>query len=255
MFVGFPRSSHSLVGSLLDAHPEACIAHEMDVLKYVMAHFSREQLFHMLLDNALQTGQQGREQTGYSYQVPGQYQGQYKSLRVIGDKRGGNSSRRLKAHPWLLKKLKTTINMPLRVIHVSRNPFDNISTMAYRKNDGGNDQVTTSVLKKEIKHYFRLADVVEKTRQRLEPEEFYHVRIEDFLANPGEELTKLCEFIGLPADDAYIASCTSILYNNPHRSRQNINWPQDLVDHVRQQMVNYPFLKEYGFDEDTVYTK
>jgi len=45
MFVGFPRSSHSLVGSLLDAHPEACIAHEMDVLKYVMANFRNNSFF------------------------------------------------------------------------------------------------------------------------------------------------------------------------------------------------------------------
>jgi hypothetical protein len=99
MFVGFPRSSHSLVGSLLDAHPEACIAHEMDVLKYVMANFSQQQLFHMLLANAMQTGQQGREQTGYSCKVPGQFQGQYTTLRIISDKRGGNSSRSLQAHP------------------------------------------------------------------------------------------------------------------------------------------------------------
>lgn len=164
MFIGFPRSSHSLIGSLLDAHPEACIAHEVDVLKYVHANFSSHQIFHLLLENAIATGQKGREETGYSYHVPGQYQGQYTHLRVIGDKRGGNSSRRLKAHPKLLQELKQRIGIPLRMIHISRNPFDNMATMAYRDYQGPADQIPPSILKQTIDHYLELAQVVEQTR-------------------------------------------------------------------------------------------
>ena len=33
LFIGYPRSSHSLVGALLDAHPEIIIPHEYDVLQ------------------------------------------------------------------------------------------------------------------------------------------------------------------------------------------------------------------------------
>ena len=32
MFIGYPRSSHSLVGAILDAHPEIIIPHEYDVI-------------------------------------------------------------------------------------------------------------------------------------------------------------------------------------------------------------------------------
>src|SRR5687767_7508658 len=45
-FVGYPRSGHSLVGSLLDAHPDMAIAHEMDALRFVRG-YSRNQLFHL----------------------------------------------------------------------------------------------------------------------------------------------------------------------------------------------------------------
>src|SRR6056297_1246638 len=31
-FVGFPRSGHSLIGSVLDAHPHAIISHELDTM-------------------------------------------------------------------------------------------------------------------------------------------------------------------------------------------------------------------------------
>ena len=42
MFVGHPRSGHSLVGALIDAHPNAVVAHELDALKYVEAGFGRD---------------------------------------------------------------------------------------------------------------------------------------------------------------------------------------------------------------------
>ena len=37
MFVGYPRSGHSLVGTLLDAHPDIVIAHELDALRHIRA--------------------------------------------------------------------------------------------------------------------------------------------------------------------------------------------------------------------------
>jgi hypothetical protein len=35
MFVGHPRSGHTLIGALLDAHPHIVIAHELNALRYV----------------------------------------------------------------------------------------------------------------------------------------------------------------------------------------------------------------------------
>jgi hypothetical protein len=35
LFIGYPRSGHSLIGSLIDAHPHAALGHELDLLKYV----------------------------------------------------------------------------------------------------------------------------------------------------------------------------------------------------------------------------
>ncbi|MCA1614387.1 MAG: sulfotransferase, partial [Acidobacteria bacterium] len=128
MFVGYPRSGHSLVGSLLDAHPDVVIAHELDALKYVRARFRREQLFHLLLDKSEEFTARGRQWNGYSYEVPGQWQGRRRSLRVIGDKKGGGSTMRLGADPRLLARLRRTVGVPVKLVHVVRNPFDNIST-------------------------------------------------------------------------------------------------------------------------------
>jgi hypothetical protein len=39
MFIGYLRSGHSLIASLLDAHPNAIATHELDALKFVGARF------------------------------------------------------------------------------------------------------------------------------------------------------------------------------------------------------------------------
>ena len=61
MFIGYPRSGHSLIGSLLDAHPNAIVAHELDALRFVGAGFGKHQLYELLLDNSRRYAQRGRE--------------------------------------------------------------------------------------------------------------------------------------------------------------------------------------------------
>ena len=39
MFIRYLRSGHSLIASLLDAHPNAIATHELDALKFVGARF------------------------------------------------------------------------------------------------------------------------------------------------------------------------------------------------------------------------
>ncbi|MFC1853689.1 hypothetical protein ACFL27_26190, partial [candidate division CSSED10-310 bacterium] len=52
MFIGYPHSGHSLVGSLLDAHPQIICAYELGVLKYILAGFSKNQIYALILKNS-----------------------------------------------------------------------------------------------------------------------------------------------------------------------------------------------------------
>ena len=55
-------------------------------------------------------------------------------FQVIGDKKGGKASKFLSKRNWrkLTKEVLDEINLPLRLIHMVRNPFDNIATMTFR---------------------------------------------------------------------------------------------------------------------------
>jgi len=247
MFIGYPRSSHSLIGSLIDAHPDAIIAHEQDVLKYVKYGFSKEKIFHLLLRNSKEFTEMGRTWTGYSYAVPSQYQGRYETLRIIGDKRGANSARRFQRNPAILQKLKTTIDIPIKMIHVVRNPYDNISTMAFRNNGSIKENVTKAVLKEEIKNYFALVNTVDWVQEQLLENDIFHIKIEAFMANPKELLEQLCRFLDLTPDEKYLNDCAAIVYNKPHKTREEFPWDAELIQEVDKRMEEYPFFAGYDF--------
>ena len=73
MFVGYPRSGHSLIGSLLDAHPNMLVAHELSALKYLLAGFRKEQIFYLLLENSRAFTRPGVNGVGIptKYQISG----------------------------------------------------------------------------------------------------------------------------------------------------------------------------------------
>src|SRR5271157_4852788 len=50
LLLGYARSGSTLVGSLLNAHPNMVVAHETDILRYLRAGVSRRQLFALLLE-------------------------------------------------------------------------------------------------------------------------------------------------------------------------------------------------------------
>ena len=55
-------------------------------------------------------------------------------FQVIGDKKGGKTTKFLSKKQWgeLTEEVLDEINLPLRLIHMVRNPFDNIATMTFR---------------------------------------------------------------------------------------------------------------------------
>jgi len=113
LFVGYPRSGSSMIGSLIDAHPDAVIAHELHALRFVRYGFSKNQLFYLLLEQSERFLNLGSTWSGYSYRVPNQFNGRYRHLIVIGDKKAGDTAFFLYLYPNLLEKLKREVGVPV----------------------------------------------------------------------------------------------------------------------------------------------
>ncbi len=249
-FIGFGRSGHSLIGALLNAHPNMVVSHELGALKYVYAGFSKIQIYYLILKNAQLSAQEGQELGGYVYNVPNQWQGRVEKLRVIGDRDGAGDTRRLKISPRYIQRLRRILDVKLKFIFVIRNPYDNITTKLKRrlkKKQGleGHDCNVMDV----INFYFSLCETIANFKKMLKDNEIFVLRHESFIENPKLRLKELCYFLGVDAPDDYLNDCASIVYKTPHKSRYDIQWSNELIEIVKNRMDKYPFLLGYSYEE------
>ncbi|HXQ43904.1 MAG TPA: sulfotransferase [Acidimicrobiales bacterium] len=252
-FIGYPRSGHSLVGSLLNAHREVLIAHELDALGYVEHRFGRSQLYALLLERDQVFASIGRRWMGYDYVVPNQFQGRWSRLRVIGDKRGHVSTYRLHEHPEVLDRLRRVVGVPIRVVHVTRNPYDNIATMARRaaearvRRTGQSADGSGPELSEAVERYAELCSWIDAIRRRLDPEELHDVVYEEFVARPAESLTELCRFLDVEAETAYVADCAGIVWPQVRRARDGVVWSDADRERVEEVIGRYRVLGGYSW--------
>ena len=251
LFLGYPRSGHSLIGSLLDAHPQMVIAHEARALRFIQHGFGRQELYSLIIHNSSSMAARSNSQSssrgiragarsGYSYEVPGQWQGRFRELCVLGDKSGGQAVHALQSRPDLLSELARVVRDPVKFIQVVRNPFDTISTIA--KRNGG-------TLSEAADFYFSLSDTIAETLSELDDHAVLRVRHESLIADPGAVLREICAHLGVDAPDDYIRDCSSIVFASPHRSRHEAPWTDDLKDQVHHRMERFPFLDSYSWDD------
>ena len=245
VFVGHARSGHSIVGALLDAHPQVVISDELDALRYVAAGFGRDRVLALCLkvtrdQHRRQRRKRGRGGSVYSYAVPGQWQGRHRDLRVIGDSDAGRSVQRLDADAAFLDRLRTTMHgLQLRFVHVVRNPYDNIGTMMLRSGRSFDSA---------LERYFTNWEAIERLRTRLEPGALHTVRHEDLVTNPQEVLAGLCVFLGVPPHDDYLEAAAAILFRGPSRTRQEVAWTDAQRGAIDAGIARFERLAGYGYD-------
>lgn len=243
-FIGHNKSGTSMVGSLLDAHPNAIVSDEVGAIDYFLAGFNRDQVFHLLLRGSRREYMKGRvtarRLTPYSYLVPGQWQGRFKSLHVMGDGKAGSTTKLFENHTGLLNKLDAFLNgTKIRTIQIIRNPFDVISVMMVR----GERSFENS-----IGHFFNYCETLKLLREKIDPSALLPVRYEDFVKSPRNYLITLCEFLGLDPLEDYLEACASIIHDEPVKHRQMVKWEPQLIQLVEGKIKEYDFLEGYTFE-------
>ncbi|HEX6654648.1 MAG TPA: sulfotransferase [Candidatus Limnocylindria bacterium] len=244
-FVGHSRSGHSIVGALLDAHPQIAMSDEVDALRDLRLGFTAQELLWLSLDVTRDQARRQRRKRGrggavYSYFVPGQWQGRTQQLRVVGDSTAGEALHWLAEDPDLLERLRSLMApRRLRFILAMRNPFDNIATMMLRT--GRTFDVATE-------RYFANWQLLEALRERLDPNELATVRHEDLVISPREELARLCRFLGVDPAQDYLDACASILFPSPSRTRGSVTWTDAQRQRVEREISAFDALRGYSFE-------
>lgn len=238
LFVGYPRTGHSLVGSLLNAHRHGIIAHELNVMHYVRRRFTREQICWILQQKDKAFEELGRRWTDYDYRVPGQWQGRCESLQFIGDKHANGASKLIGQQPGLIDVLQDRMQVPVRLVHIVRHPLDTISTMA-RRNIYGKS------LTECAEEYLRLCDTNEYLCT-THADSLLTLHLEDLIARPLLAFSRLTRFLGLETDQEYLNACCSIVRGRESRTRNLVEWPHWVLMELARRRDAYAFLQPYG---------
>lgn len=245
LFIGHPRSGHSIVGALLDAHPQVVISDELDAVRYLDLGFGPHQVLYLSVAVARHQAENQRRKAGsggrtYSYHVPGQWQGRTRDLRVVGDSQAGWTVRRFRTKPGLRERIEAAVvPIEIRYIHVTRNPYDNIATMMERGGRTFDDA---------FERYFINCRAIVGLAEQIGEDRLLRIRHEDVILDPRTTLDRACRFLGVEADEAYLAACAGILFSRPSRSRSKVEWSDDQRARVDRGIAEFPFLAGYSFD-------
>jgi hypothetical protein len=239
LFVGYPRSGHTLVASLLDAHPNIIISSGVDPLQYLERGFAPPQIFCLYFQQSRRFARTDRKSGGYSYVVPNQWHGRFSALKVVGDKSGDLITAHLRRNPAYLDGLLQYSGVEHKFLHVIRNPFDNITTCSARNNIS---------LADAIGYYFSLCETVAQTRRKVGEANWLDIWHESLIDDPRLWLTRLLGFLGQQPTEEYLRDCASIIYKEPNRTRYSAPWTPQLIRRVEAENKKYRHLSGYAFD-------
>ena len=271
VFVGYQRSGHTLIGSVMDAHPNMLISNTLFLLQSCAFRGVGERLFEnktrlfntIYRDSYLLSKCGARNGTnsskGYSLEVNGQWQGKFSQLRVVGEKSGGSTALQLRHDEGITcwKQLVDSIGIPIVAIHVVRNPYDMIATNSlYRlskvKETKANDLVYgklrpgLSMLTEEAQRVFKQANSVERFSKNSPVVE---IHIEDYIRDPKSAVLKICNGLGLPCPEDYVQECYNKAYRSVSRSRDLIEWEPEVINSIQENMKKLHFFHGYTFED------
>ncbi|XP_078370634.1 uncharacterized protein LOC144654375 isoform X2 [Oculina patagonica] len=273
MFTGYRRSCHSLLAAMLDAHPEIIITSGCQVTEKWEQYQTPElkqknmqkyrlfyDLHHHSLEHAMFSKRAGSDscllkKSKYNYHIPGLWQGGYQNrIKVIGDRKVEETALALASKMGVLEEIRQVVQLPIKLIHVIRNPFDNIATMMLRATES-RDAVRENGLKIEnkeeldraIERYFKAADANRRVKLQYK-DAVIDIPAHEMLLRPKETLQRLCEHLGVTCPKDYVEKCIKIL-RAPSVTRDKVVWTKEQKEWVTNKMKDYPFLEEYSFDE------
>ena len=277
-FIGYPRSGHSIIGSMMDAHPNMVIAHEFMLFKKLSQGSQRSQLknktflFNKLYWDSYKDAHRGWRSTseqnkGYTLEINSPWQGTFEHLKVIGDKSGGVTVMNYMASPIRFQQhyrfLQQTLdNIPIHVIHVVRNPYDMIATCTLYKAAVKHDlhgskhkasethKFNTPTLLKSKAHQVRLfAGAVQRMIHTFHLN-VLEVHAEELIRDPKLTIQRICGFLEVTCPEDYLQQCYDKTYKSVSRTRDTVSWSSAALAFVSDMIREYSFFRRYSFEKD-----
>ena len=267
-FIGIGRSGHSIVASILDSHPHMVVSNELNLFKMLntswCATADKSFLFNQIWNRSyIQATTSLKDPSkGYTLAIDGLYQGSYVSrIDVIGDKMGGSTAALFLSDPARferhLTKLRSLLNIPIKVFHVIRNPYDNIATkslhMAFKlqyskfaavKRDNISVTINDKLIDQQIAQYFQFYNASEALRRtyKMDMMELHNM---DLITNPKAVIREMCHFLSVHCSNEYLNAASNKVFNDQSKTRYNVKWKNKQILLVKQNIQKFETLHRY----------
>ena len=275
-FLGWPRSGHSIIAAMMDAHPEVIIAQHFLLFrelpnksskqlltnsdsdkKFVKTMFFSE-LYH---DSQYSTNHYRKDNVkGYNLSLDGHWQGTFNKLRVIGTREGGYISSRYSENPVLLRMyyniLLNKLGIPIQVLLVVRNPYDMIATsLLYDASSVCKMRVCASKenpyndserLMQQAEVIFRYAAAVKAMIRdcHLDVLQIHH---EDHIEEPVRTMQQICKFLQVQCPEDFLRQCHEKTFKVLSNTRESVVWTKNVLDFIERNIRRYSFFNRYAF--------
>ena len=168
---------------------------------------------------------------------------------MIGDKKAQGTSDELLRDPELLDRFRDFVGLPIKFVHIVRNPFDTISTVVRRSLIPGKNFWSQTVRpEKAIDLYFdRWNAGVLQTRDAVAADDWHTIHLESLVEEPKKEVGKVCDFLGVSREDTYLQQCSDLIWESPRTTRGKMWWTQKKKALVLERMRAIDFLAHYEF--------
>ncbi len=266
-FIGWARSEHSIVGSLMDAHPNMVIANECTIFKDLTRNFSKTTkggIFNTLYKKSAfdSTGVRASTVKGYSLGTKGYWQGKFTTLKVIGDN-GGSAIGGYYHSPVNFTKLykrfsAEVLKIPIRVMQVIRNPYDIIATQVIYKKYKNEWKTNASlyradskckVLDGHVRNVFRTTQNVQRLRKDLNLT-VLEIHSADLVRKPRQTMERICQFLDVECYEEYLDKCDEKVFGKVSITRNLVEWTSDLLAKVENMIKDNSFFQRYTFYSD-----
>lgn len=238
LVIGNARSGTTVVGSILDSHQAILCANETRASNNFWRGLNRQDIVTEIVENSRAHYDSGRVWTGYQYRIDTPDK-ELSSIRVLGDKVWNPALLLMAGQRDLLSGLSATMDCPVVLVHCVRNPFDVIATMHRRSG---------ASLLDRLRWYTMHCEAVQMLIERGEP--VFLLRHEELVGAPAAVASELFMWLGQEVDEEHLDRIKGVVFRDPRRTRQEVEWEPGLVRSVERLVERFAFLSGYGLDTD-----
>jgi len=234
-FCGYPRSGHTLIAAILNANPNIMCSNQLNVY----ADVNNFNLKHIKDYSKIEATWKDTTQVEH---VPKQ------EILVVGDKTGHRTVVELGKNPQRLAIFKQIIQVPIKWIHVVRNPWDNCATWAklnfLNKKKQGKPADQHKELDSVIQKYRDLNVIISRLRRS---EDVLTVNHEHIMMQMHNTLELMANFLEVSFDPDWRMNVRKTVWDKPRITRTQVSWSGPQKNALYKMTEQYEWLDGYDY--------